>query len=329
MDTSVADTVTLGVAAGSVAHPVASVTEWISINLKAGSTLTITYTTHNDPNTTFQFYDCLGSFLYGATMPGLDGSVSVPPATISEDAEYLLSITIVSTGGGGPGTAGGLHVVTSDDTMTVNPMVALWDDSGTNRRLEACPSYEMGIGGSILTPVFTTEASAQTALASTNVSNCVGYMSSGGPITLVSFTATDGGATLTMNGSVTSSSSSSGVSTKGCINLAGGVTLSMSWSASSGAGGFTSFTATFTLFDFQGNIVSSTGQTGTSGSTTLSIPYTGKYYVESDINGVHGTETNHDVTATTIWSEASLHVNPIVALYANGSNCASRLSCTP
>lgn len=309
---------------------------YASVNLKSGSTVSIGYTVTG------------GAFLGGAAFllscnyDGTNGTIQERDATaqpgmlvfspVASDGEYIIQVEMDIDAG----TEVVVLVISADDTMTVNPVIALWDDSGTTRPLEACPTLEIGLSG-IGTPTptpFANQTDAQDCLDSIEVSNCIGWTTDngGGDVTTDSFTATDGGTSLEFNITTSTSSTSNGTSPVGCINLVAGDVLGFTWSASSPPTGFTNFLTTMNLYDYNHNLIGAISQSGTSGSGSFSAaPYTGKYFVEADVAGDNtGFELVYGMTADTVFSATHLSVNPLTAIYVGDpdTNCPSRLDCT-
>jgi len=206
-------------------------------------------------------------------------------------------------------------VLTCDQTTVFNPVVALWDDSGTTRQLEACPKMLLPPLTESTGDWYADATEAQDAIDD-RTSNCVGYTDAtvNPPDTFV-FTATDGGDNLEFSFQWSFSAGSS-PNLWGSVNAIAGQTLSFSYA--SGAYGL------FTIFDYDGNVVEFLGDT-TTPLISAPLPYTGRYTVRGSVND--GVPSPPPIFTILITSSGALSVNPIQALYDAGLNCPGRLDC--
>lgn len=193
--------------------------------------------------------------------------------------------------------------ISTTSTMVVNPAIAKWDDSGTTRNLEACPKTNIpdtfGEGD-----WYANETAAQTAITN-YTSNCVGYCRN-----FISFTATDGGSSLTFAGE---RFGGAGLVCWGSISLLAAGTITFTYSNS--LGGFS------TVYADDGiTVVASFSGAGPHTTASLSP---GKYYVNTNQN----TDGSHPAGNVIITSSASITVNPIQALYNRSVDCPARLDC--
>lgn len=125
-----------------------------SVNLEAGSTLSVDYSAISagtppagytvKTNVTVFLLDCFGATISQVDDGGLGVADVSGTATfaIADAGEYwvvVLSEGIFEGPLGTSATPTSLtvdHLVSSDDTLTVNPIIAVWDDGGNNAYLE-------------------------------------------------------------------------------------------------------------------------------------------------------------------------------------------------
>lgn len=305
-----------------------------SINLKSGSTLSISFEldsvfTGESGTISYNFflYKCDGTLVFASDdyeeiSNNISGSFDVP---IDDDGEYII---IAENDFGGPDTGDvlslvGETVMLSDDTMTVNPVIALWDDSGTTRQLLACPrllippqTSDTGFD------VYADEATAQDAIDNFT-SNCVGYIVDD---LVDSFDATDGGSSLTLSGA----SSGPALDMWGSVNMLEGDVLSTNYSVSTTISG-DNVAVQATIYYQDGTEIEhiNSSDTPDSDSGTLSFsaaPISGMYFVRCECFSTVDVTGSHVLT-----SDGILTINPITALYAGDpdTNCPSRLDCEP
>lgn len=313
-DDSVADELTLSATGNPDNAPSCQAFMWASLNMKAGSTLTVVSTAGGGlaPGSGGGFlYDCAGVLV--DELHGSSVGFSIPA-----DGAYIFLATITSLTSGFPfGSDTMTSVATSDDTMTVNPVIALWDDSGTTRKLWACPK--------LLLPPLTEStgdwyadcAAADAVLTdAAQVSNCVGCYGGGTGNAPDAFTATDGGTSLSFSGTWGSPTAGFG-DCYGGVNAEAGETLSFAFTGGT--------QAEADIYDDTGTLIESLGP---SGSTLVSsaLPYTGRYTfrVRTFVSIMDPPFTAASMTAT---SSGTLSVNPIQARYDIGLDCAGTLDC--
>lgn len=316
---------------------------WVSLNLKAGSVLTISwdYSDNGSPGDIIgvgSLYRCLGESVENVFAGTSSGSLSFSPVT--EEGEYLLAF-VIRNGATDNTTASLDATISSDDTLTVNPVIALWDDGGTTRQLEACPRL------TIPDPLSSVSAYADETEASTALddytSNCVGFSAFPAAIfDAYSFVATDGGTSISLvfsgslvfPGAITTPQNA----LYGSVNAEGGETISFDWVfATSGNHGGPGGSVEFRVYDNEGVLVDSTTIfTSDSDSGTwvsVALPFSGRYTVFAQAVSNYVAIGSGDIAdislSLDVSSSGALTVNPIVALYANGDNCPSRLECNP
>lgn len=204
-------------------------------------------------------------------------------------------------------------IAPSVNPMTVNPVIALWDDSGTTRKLWACPKLLLPPLTESTGTWYASCADAATAITD-QVSNCMGYIGNPGDWT---FSATDGGTSLTLDGGA-AVGTPSGFDVWGGINGVAAATISISLSATVGGGAGSAF-FTLNLYDDTGTLIA----TSATSSLSHALPYTGRYTVEAACS--IGPPNWIDTASASITGIAS--VNPIQARYDLGLTCAGTLDC--
>lgn len=157
-------------------------------------------------------------------------------------------------------------------------------------------------------------SAANTDLAGTLVSNCVGFIESLSGTQ--SFTATDGGTSLAFAFADSSGLPPASPAIWGGFNAVGGQTVSVAYVNYIGGD--------VDIYDDTGMLVET--HTGTTTPFTFSaLPYTGRYTIRlvlsNDVDGPHTTAT------ATVTSSGTMSVNPIQALYDIGLTCPARLNC--
>lgn len=209
--------------------------------------------------------------------------------------------------------------ITPSSIYTVNPIIAQWDDSGTTRSLWACPKLLLPPLTESTGTWYASCADAATVLTDAQqVSNCIGYCE-GTPDT---FTATDGGTSLSLTAAVT------GVvdprySMWGGINAVAGATISAAFSYTNDHG---SPTAGLTVYDDTGTQIffgSAAGGTITSSA----LPYTGRYTIRLGGGRNDGVATDAFSVTGLVTSSGTMSVNEIQARWDGGLTCANLLDC--
>ena len=305
---------------------------YFNVSLLSGATLSIPFTltiTGSTPVATASLLNCsTGAVVDSDTVSGASGTLSL---TAPSDGEYVLLVRGEATAGT-PTSTDMAFTVTCDDTYWVNPVIALWDDSGTTRKLWACPK--------LLLPPLTEDtgtwyadcAAADSAMSVDTrtgggtgpyVSNCVGYMEdspSPTPGTTV-FTATDGGSSLALNVNSPTNNFGSTSPAWGGINAEAGETISIAWD-------WADFDMAWVIFDDTGtSIDGGTASAGTSPAVSSALPYTGRYTVKVSAFLPLGPGAETDDITFTITSSGTMSVNGIQARYDLGLTCAATLDC--
>lgn len=302
---------------------------WSSLSLKSGSVLTInwshTWSIAIGTSSSYQLYDCDMNLLFtqaqntSSTGPGSDGGTFTTPA-IPSDGTYIISCRF-NNGVRPPVNESGTFTISSNNTMVVNPVIAIYDDSGIARQLEACPKLEIPPlqSGSW----YANQSAAQSAI-NTLTSNCVGFEEFPGEL-IGTFIATNGGSSLKLAWTGPSIAIASLI---GSVNLQTGKTISVIFNMTID---LPAFAAAFTCFiyDDQGTLLQSIsdqiiGPSGTKTITSSLLPYTGQYIIKIYSQpGVGITAFSGNIT-----SNGTLSINPVQALYDVGLDCPARLNCS-
>lgn len=286
---------------------------YFSVSLKSGATVTVPWSISTDgPGTAVSasIFDCAtGDFVAGENIPPNAGASGTLSFVVPADGEYVLLIS-------GTGTLGILtyvnfaFTVTCDMDYWVNPVIALWDDSGTTRQLEACPK--------MLLPPLTestgdwyADCAFAALMQSLLVSNCIGYFDFGADF-LTSFSASG---TSSLSIAATSIASGTG-NIWASVNAEAGETLSFAWTGGT--------SASFSVYDDAGNLVDSVSATASSPWVSIALPYTGRYILLMPV-----VQDDPPLGAATIGvtSSGTMSVNPIQSLYDVGLDCPARLDC--
>jgi len=285
--------------------PSLSNTTYISVSALSSAVLSCVYTTSTDgtPITvSVDLLDCSdGSSVDSDSSASGSGTLTV---TVPADGEYVLYFQITTDE---PTYLNSTWDVTSSSAFWVNPVIALWDDSGTTRQLEACPKM-------LLPPL--TEASgdwwtdcANAALAISGQSaDCLVY----NEYPYISMSAVDSGTGVNLDAVMEMFNPPiMWVS----LNLEAGETLTAAYTASVGA-------VSVTIFDYEGNEVETL--LGVSPLTSAALPYTGRYIVRATGAGDFPVGTTVSVDYT---SSGAISANQIQSLYNIALDCPARLNC--
>ncbi len=300
---------------------------WASITTGANTSLNVAFDSNavagnntTSINVTLNVYYCNGTRLstnsnVGAAGAAVSGSF-VPPVITVPGQYYLNFYTLGFTGATGVNSN---WSASSNQNMAVNPAVALWDDNGTTRKLWACPKLILPPRTENTADWYVDCTSANSELtAAQYVSNCVGYCADL-PDT---FTATDGGTTLTLASSCDLIVDPR-YSMWGGINAVAGQTLSASFTY---VGDHGAATAGFTIFDDEGvQVETMSGAGGT--LTSSALPYTGRYTIRASGGRNDGVFSDPFTVSATISSTGTMSVNPIQARYDLGLTCSATLDC--
>lgn len=285
--------------------------EWVSISAKSGATLSLAFT--DAENGAMRIYDCNGTeveFLGPSASPVISSAL---PA----DGVYYLAISLSSPPMTTDFTACSF-TLTSSNTYAVNPVIALWDDSGTTRQLEACPKMLLPplteATGTWYADCATADAVLTDAL---QVSNCMGFLED--PI-IPPDTFDFFGSTFT---GFWSSPVPSFETCWASANFTSGGTVTFFASTDGGTPDVFA-----DIYDYTGTLVESLGSGGGGDTQTSSpLPYTGRYIIRTYCvvppPGASFMEAHIAVSFSSIgWT-----LNPITALYDLSLDCSGRLNC--
>ena len=290
---------------------------WSSINLTNGETLSIAMSgTKVDPDPLdpagllINVYNCAGSLVHTDNTSGTSShtfTYTIP----ANDAYKVLAYFA----GNFAGTAGWTHAnaVLSATTLTVNPVIALWDDGGTTRKLWACPKLLLPPLTESTGTWYASSGDASTAITNLT-SNCVGYIESKTNVT--TFTATDGGATLTLAETLTSGATSC-PTVWGGINAVNAATLTFTLTVGAGTA-----KVTVSIYDDTGTLVQASGLQS-SPWVSSGLPYKGRYTFSVAMSSTSST-TSYSLVVS---SSSTMTVNHIQALWDNTLSCASYTNC--
>lgn len=288
---------------------------YFSVSLKSGATVTVPWSISTDgPETVVSasIFDCAtGDFVAGEIIPPNAGASGTLSFVVPADGEYVLLIS-------GAGTLGILtyvnfaFTVTCDMDYWVNPVIALWDDSGTTRSLWACPK--------LLLPPLTestgdwyADATAAATAISTLTNGCKGYIES---TTNVSSFSASGTTSLTLAETLTAGAMSC-PTVWGGINAVDAATITSTITVGAGTAG-----QTVTIYDDTGTQVETSGAT-TSPWTSAALPYTGRYTVKIAMTSSGNTTS----MSAAITSSGTMSVNTVQARYDLGLVCAATDDC--
>jgi hypothetical protein len=352
-----------GISVSATKNPGGDAVAWVSVSLKAASTLTFSYNVINTGvsptclrvSSSVFVYTCSGdlvdSFETGEIEDSTTGTYGV---SISTDGTYYVLMTGAAYLFSGceevdpePTTALDATLgITSDDTMVVNPVIALWDDSGTTRQLEACPKMLLPLGTEVTGDWYADEAEAQ-AVIDDYTSNCIGWTAAIAGIGAGYYDAftwsISGTTSVAVSTSATESDTNSvgGITTLAfSINAEAGETISWPWTFSAsgqpgtGVGGGVSMSiasyagASVEAFDYP---ITDEDTSASDTFTSAPLPYTGRYIISIGVLGTFspdgiGGDATFGVTGT-LTSSGALSVNPIQALWDIGLTCPARLDC--
>ena len=312
--------------------PSLSNTTYISVSALSSAVLSCVYTTSTDgtPITvSVDLLDCSdGSSVDSDSSASGSGTLTV---TVPADGEYVLYFQIMTDE---PTYLNSTWDVTSSSAFWVNPVIALWDDSGTTRQLEACPKMLLPLHTESSGDWFADCAAAADEITDF-VDNCIGYCpyDAGSWVTVGAFSST-GGSTLTLAATgwkKTNTGATPGMS--GSINAEVGETISFAWTTSTAPGTLGDPGASVSLYDDTGTLVYSDSETAAGGTGTMTsgaLPYTGRYFVVVNGNGAAGPgpgDPNTVSSTIVITSSGTMSVNPIQARYDLSLTCSGNLDC--
>lgn len=291
-------------------------TVWGSITGQAGDTLSIDWTLPDgdgDSGFWYQVYSCDGTLIEEGGGLGTSGTITLS-ATLPSDGVYYISVgSELDPTPPSPATFSVTADIYSDNpVLAPNPVIALWDDSGTTRKLWACPK--------LLLPPLTestgdwyADATAAATAISTLTNGCKGYIES---TTNVSSFSASGTTSLTLAETLTAGAMSC-PTVWGGINAVDAATITSTITVGAGTAG-----QTVTIYDDTGTQVETSGAT-TSPWTSAALPYTGRYTVKIAMTS----SSNTTSMSAAITSSGTMSVNTVQARYDLGLVCAATDDC--
>ncbi len=284
----------------------------------------------------WQIYSCDGTNIDGGTA---DPANPITSAAFPADGEYILTLTVNDSGGGFSSCTIG---VTSSDVFLVNPVIALWDDSGTTRKLEACP---MNIDPPCSS--FSSLSAAEAELASGNVVDCLGILATESGVTINSASVSSGPpATFSFDISQTGSSSIANPTLSVELAAADTVIVSYNLVTNGLSGGGTAIFAQFLDIDCAQLDISSIVPWGspvvsplTGTLATFTAPYTGRFIIQCFVQSADFPASGTwDLSGTiTLTPSGTMTVDPVTIAYRICTGmfpditcltCPARLDCT-
>ncbi len=276
---------------------------FFSVSCLSGKTISVAFT--NADALDIYIRDCFGSVVESAT----GEATPFTSAALSADGVYYLEIYLNNPVSGSFSST--VISVTSSGVFVPNPVIALWDDSGTTRKLWACPKLLLPPLTESTGDWYASCADANTVLNDPlQVSNCVGYNAGFAD----SFSATDGGISLSFSITAALPPPAYGPLWGG-VNCVKGSTITVAWTGEPNG--------SVSIYDDNGTLIEDTGGFVTSPWTTAALPYTGRYIVEV----IALTGSGSTTASATITSSGTLSVNHIQARYDLGLTCAGTLDC--
>lgn len=259
-----------------------------------------------DDSSTTEDYSTSGSGTYTVPQDG----IYVVEFTGGFNAEDYDDITAVSAS----------VTLADSDGIVVLPVIALWDDSGTTRQLEACPKLYLPPLTESTGDWYASCADAATVLADSQVvASCIFYLlTSGFTNTLTASGGSSPSASLDTNDPSVTSHLQGYFS----VNAESGETISLDWTGPP--------RARLIIYDYTGTSIYDSGSGGSTSSpiTSSALPYTGRYIVLIDVfQTIFDPPTVHQVATGTLSSSGTMSTNEIQALYDVGLTCSGRLNC--
>lgn len=305
VDTSIADEITALV---STSTGVGAQEDFICLNLYSGESLTIDYdltTSETDGDFFAAIYDCTGTQIsFDRVTDGpLTGTLDL--GTVPADGIYKVYVTTNEFIG-----TSSFELVFNSTGIFANPVIALWDDSGTTRQLEACPKLYLPILTES-TGDWMSDCSNSQNLITTQVIDCLAYSE----VTPLITSSASGTAPFVVAQTLNSSAFIPWASFNGVV----GDVWTFAFTRSAGP----VFVYMAVIHDYTGTVVE-TLSSGSSPLVSSSLPYTGRYIVRMFMVGSGGTGIDSTVSVS---SSGTLEVNPVQVLYDVGLDCPARLSC--
>lgn len=322
----------------------------VSVSVPVGATISIAYNvsstgTGDDNNVagfTIQGCDasgiCTDEVESGGTGP-VSGTFTCGP--FAEEGVYYITVSGRGQNTDDPDestTATLDFSISCDDTMIAQPVIALWDDSGTTRSLWACPKLLLPPLTESTGDWYSSCEAADVEIAAGSV-DCLAFNTLlFNQFTSQSFSGTSYSAS---NGNTEEPTAFGDVWFN--VNLVGGDTVTISCAVSgSGTTGCdpgnpsncSLAEAEITLYHLDGTILlhaidTQPGAVAASASDNIAVPYTGQYLAKATAQaGSWDTESQAGGSGSaSVTSSGDISSNPIQALYDIGLDCPARLNC--
>lgn len=257
------------------------------------------------------FYGCDGTELDTGSTTGSETAASDTFVfTAPADGEYIIYI---SGGGAGDATQFDLtDTLTFSGAFVVNPVIALWDDSGTTRSLWACPKLLLPPLTESTGTWYADATAAATAITDLTAS-CKGYIES---LTNVATFTASGTTSLTLSNTLTAAAMTS-PRMWGGVNAVNAATITVTGSVGAGT-----VTINVGIYDDTGTLVETSGAVA-SPWTSAGLPYKGRYTIGVLVSSSSNTTSMSGV----ITSSGTMSVNPPQARYDVGLVCAATDDC--
>lgn len=299
---------TLTLAGTSTPATGAGMSMYSSLTVAAGN-LTIAFTKSGGDALAF-LYDCS----MGATVFSDSGSSSPFVFTGVPAGTYVLEVVV--QGAGGITSTSGTFTITHSTTYVVNPVIALWDDSGTTRQLEACPKMLLPFQTEATGSWYSSLASAQEQLLHYVSTGCLAFTDTRPTTFTASFAA--GTFSLTAVGPGASPSPVNTVFQGGfSLNAEAGETLTFTYTLLPGVAAMV-----VRIYDYTGTLIETLS--GASPLVSSALPYTGRYFFQ-----ILAVATMADIALSlAVTSSGSISANMVQILYDVGLDCPARLDCT-
>lgn len=289
---------------------------WASITVGTNVALNIAFNSNavagnnlTSITTALNVYYCNGVSFSSNTNTGAAGVAAsgyfLPPVITSAAQYYLEFYTLGFTGSTAVNSAWGLS---SNQNIVVNPAVALWDDSGTTRKLWACPKL-------LLPPLTENTGSWLADLSQAQVVNdnyvniCKVFIDPGYSKPNTEWDASSNTTALYVNNVAAVPSWFSATANSGA-------TISIAWTDCTELSGY--------IYDDNGDLIE-TIAANSSPFVSANLPYTGRYTISPTVyEPFPGTCSGGTYTVT---SSASIVFNNVQSLYDVGLTCPGRLDC--
>jgi hypothetical protein len=306
--------------------PGASLNFWASVSLLAGETLSTAYAVTTDGTLSVDpiitLYRCDAATVVDTdTDAATSGTLTV---TADVDGEYYILIQSAATGATNFSMD---NSVTSSGAFTVNPVIALWDDSGTTRNLWACPKF---ILPTVTEPAGTWYADCTSAASviTDDTQSCLAYYKP--DIGTWGSKSASGGSSLSMDGTLSGTSPNEGGTAEmyGGIFGIGGDTLDLDYSVTTDDS--TGTLVTVNVYDAETLAIlftdTDSGSGTVSGTFNYALPNTGRFIVRI-VSGPTDEDSTSNAVSLDVSSSGTMAALEIQARYDLGLTCPATLNC--